>query len=103
MEAARIGTISETGPLDEIQRPAVKETADLSVDADIEWLAKQLITMGGSDPNTLVQVGQPHVYGTPNGPAFMVLPGAETPLWRLYIPAARAALDLATGLVKAAA
>ena len=61
--------------------------------AEIEHLARELLKLGGSDPDTLVQVGEPHIYGTPHGRAFMVMPEAATQLWRLYIPAAKSALD----------
>ena len=65
------------------------------IEPEIEQLARELVKDGGADPDTLVQVGDVHMYGTPQGRAFMVTPGAAVPLWRLYIVAARKAPALA--------
>ena len=61
-------------------------------DAQIDYLARQLAIAGKADPDTMVQPGEPQMYGTPGGVAFVVTPGAAVPLWRFYIPAARMAL-----------
>ncbi len=66
------------------------------VDPDVEKLAKAFVDHGGADIEIMVQPGNPNMYGTPMGPAFMVVPDAAVPLWRMYIPAAKLALELAT-------
>lgn len=65
------------------------------IEFEVEKMARTIVTAGGLDPDTLVQLGDPRVYGTPLGRAFMVMPGAEEPLWRSYVPMARASLALA--------
>tara|TARA_R110000787_G_scaffold139611_2_gene253258 strand:- start:4936 stop:5202 length:267 start_codon:yes stop_codon:yes gene_type:complete len=62
---------------------------------DVEEFAKHLVTNGGAEPETLVQMGKPMIYGTPEGDAVMVNPGSEQPLWQLYVAPARVALHLA--------
>ncbi len=69
------------------------------IDPEIEALARALLKEAGTDPDILVQPGDPHIYGTPNGRAFMIMPEAGTPLWRLYIPMARQALDAARRVI----
>jgi hypothetical protein len=65
------------------------------IEKDVEEFAKDLVVNGGADAETLVQVGKPMIYGTPEGDAVMVVPGSEQPLWQLYIKPARVALHLA--------
>lgn len=65
------------------------------LDHGIEQFARSLITAGGADPDTLVQPGSPVIFGTPQGQAVKVNPDTLTPLWRLYIGAARMGLEIA--------
>lgn len=65
------------------------------IDPSIERMAREIIKGFNGDPDMPVQAGTPQVYGTPAGDVFAVAPGADTPLWRLYIPAAGAMLALA--------
>jgi hypothetical protein len=61
----------------------------------IEKLARSLIECGGGDPNQMIQVGRPTIYGTPQGEAFSVTPSAAEPLWWSYKGAAKLALEMA--------
>ncbi len=65
------------------------------VDADVEQMARKMISMRGMDPDQLVQAGSPTIYGTPKGDMFAVVPGAEEELWRSYTGIAREYLNLA--------
>ena len=67
------------------------------VDPDVEQYARALIQAGGADPDTLVQPGQPVIFGTPQGNAFKVNPDTLQPLWRFYIQAAKIGLEIARG------
>jgi hypothetical protein len=69
-----------------------------AIEPEIEELARGLVKDGGADPDIMVQAGDPHIYGTPQGRAIMVMPGAAVPLWRMFIPAARKALALADSI-----
>lgn len=62
---------------------------------EIERMAREMLIANNADPDLLVQPGTPQIYGTPGGEVFMVVPGAEQPLWRFYINAATKFLDLA--------
>lgn len=59
-----------------------------------ERLARELILSCKGDPDMMVQPGTPQVYGTPQGDAFAVAPGAAVPLWKLYQPMARKVLEI---------
>lgn len=66
-------------------------------DEQLERYARALITAvsgGKVDPDMLVQLGHPNVYGTACGDVFAVKPGSEEPMWRMYLPVARTVRDL---------
>lgn len=70
------------------------------VEPRIEKMARALLKAGGADPDQLVQVGRPQMYGTPQGEAFAVVPEAATPLWRMYITAAKTTFEIVEGIDK---
>ena len=65
------------------------------VDPDTELFARALIQAGGADPDTIVQPGNPVIFGTPQGNAVKVNPDTLQPLWRCYIGAAKIGLNIA--------
>lgn len=49
-----------------------------------EKIARAIILACKGDPDLIVQLGTPNVYGTPNGDVFAVNPSAGLPMWRMY-------------------
>lgn len=60
-----------------------------------EKLARKLVTINGANPDQLVQLGQPDMYGTSAGRAFAIDPSKGKPLWTFFIAAAREAHEAA--------
>jgi hypothetical protein len=82
---------------------AIKATPTKEIDPVVEKAARAIIISssgGKADPDMPVQAGTPNVYGTPGGDVFAVSPGAEVPMWRMYIATARALLEVVRGVDK---
>ncbi len=76
---------------------------DQPADPDTVALARKFVEASGANPDQLVQLGRPEIFGTGVGPAFSVDPSQAKPLWTYYTEAAAMALTMARAEIRVAA
>lgn len=66
----------------------------------VEKMAKEMILLGGGQPELPIFKGEPRMFGTPQGPVFQAPIDQPVPMWTLYTGSARKALEMAQGILE---
>lgn len=69
-------------------------------DAEVESMARQMVELGGGNPDMMVTPGAPEVYGTPVGPAVAIAGLGAVKMWTLYREGARRSLEMAYRVIQ---
>lgn len=69
-------------------------------DAHVEKMARAMILIAGGEPDLMVYVGEPQMFGTPMGAVSVPPAGEPVAMWTLYTGSARKALEIAQGIVE---
>lgn len=74
-------------------------TKNYITEAHVERMARNMLVVAGGNPDMLVFVGEPQMFGTPQGPVFTQPTTAAVPMWTLYTGSARTALEISQSIV----